>query len=98
VIKRISLLVTAALLVATMAMAGLAGPAFAAPADPKPPPDTSGPGETDGADKPGTCTTTTQKGANVTISETQGSCKNDKVDPDPEGDKKAPGQFKPAPA
>jgi hypothetical protein len=30
VIKRISLLVTAALLVATMAMAGLAGPAFAA--------------------------------------------------------------------
>ena len=29
-IKRISLLVTAALLVATMAMAGLAGPAFAA--------------------------------------------------------------------
>ncbi len=31
VIKRISLLVTAALLVATMAMAGLAGPAFADP-------------------------------------------------------------------
>jgi hypothetical protein len=30
VIKRISLLITAALLVATMAMAGLAGPAFAA--------------------------------------------------------------------
>ncbi len=30
-IKRISLLVTAALLVATMAMAGLAGPAFADP-------------------------------------------------------------------
>ena len=30
-IKRISLLIAAALLVATMAMAGLAGPAFAAP-------------------------------------------------------------------
>jgi hypothetical protein len=33
VIKRISLLVTAALLVATMAMAGLAGPAFAVTTD-----------------------------------------------------------------
>ena len=33
-IKRISLLVTAALLVATMALAGLAAPAFAAPGCP----------------------------------------------------------------
>jgi hypothetical protein len=97
VIKRISLLVTAALLVATMAMAGLAGPAFAAPADPKPPPEQSGPGDPDGAQEPGTCTITTQKGANVTTSETQGSCKNQKVDEDPEPQpKKPPGQNKPA--
>ena len=92
VIKRISLLVMAALLVATMAMAGLAGPAFAAPANPKPPPQESGPG--DDAQTPGTCTTTTQKGANVTTSETKGSCKNDKVDPDPTLSKQPPGKNK----
>ena len=97
-IKRISLLITAALLVATMAMAGLAGPAFAAPANPKPPPEQSGPGEPGGAQEPGTCTVTTQKGANVTTSETKGSCKNQKEDPDPETSKKPPGQNKPAPA
>ena len=40
VIKRITLLVSAALLVATMAMAGLAGPAFAKRAiEPTPPPE-----------------------------------------------------------
>jgi hypothetical protein len=43
VIKRSSLLVTAALLVATMAMAGLAGPAFAAPTCPNGEPATFGP-------------------------------------------------------
>jgi hypothetical protein len=93
VIKRISLLMVAALMAAMM-MVATAAPAFAAPANPKPPPDTSGPGETGGADKPGTCTTTTQKGANVTTSETQGSCKNDKVDPDPTLSKKPPGTNK----
>ena len=49
-IKRISLLVMAALLVATMAMAGLAGPAFAKKV-------ATGPSDVQGpTDPPGTCT------------------------------------------
>ncbi len=90
------MLTVAAFMVAAMAVT--APLAFAAPADPKPPKETSGPGEPGGAEQPGTCTTTTQKGANVTTSTTQGSCKNDKVDPDPEPSKSPPGQNKPAPA
>ncbi len=79
---------------AVMMMAATAAPAFAAPANPKPPPETSGPGEPGGADQPGTCTTTTQKGANVTTSETQGSCKNGKEDPTPTTSKQPPGLNK----
>ena len=95
--KRIILMLTVAAMM-VMALTITAGAAIAAPADPKPPPVKSGPGETGGADSPGTCTTTTQKGANVTTSETKGSCKNQKEDPDPETSKKPPGQNKPAPA
>jgi hypothetical protein len=57
VIKRISLLVTAALLVATMAMAGLAGPAFAKIS----PPECQNPsGATPGGQQP-TCKTQNEK-------------------------------------
>ena len=93
--KRIIMMLTVAVMLVA-ALTITAGGAIAAPADPKPPPEQSGPGDPDGAQEPGTCTITTQKGANVTTSETQGSCKNQKVDDEPEESKALPGQNKPA--
>ena len=52
---------------------GAASAVFAAPAEPKPPPTKSGPGD-GGADTPGTCTETTQKGANVITTTHKGNC------------------------
>ena len=61
-IKRISLLLAAALLVATMAMAGLAAPAFAVNTCKDPQPDTNpSPGKTETSCVKGSKTITTEK-------------------------------------
>jgi hypothetical protein len=69
--KRITLLIAALMMALTMSF-GAVGAAFAAPANPKPPPEESGP--SDDAQSPGTCTEVTQKGANVTTTTHKGSC------------------------
>jgi hypothetical protein len=69
--KRITLLIVALMLALTMSF-GAVGAAFAAPANPHPPKEESGP--SDGATTPGTCTIEEQKGANVTITTHKGNC------------------------
>ena len=88
-IKRISLLVTAALLVATMAMAGLAGPAFAA----SPESQCSGTYDNNKGDKSCTVTTSDPAGkSNNTFESTdtttqQGRIGNDGTGPSTKSDK-----------
>ncbi len=90
-IKRISLLLAAALLVATMAVAS-AAPVFAAPATPHKQ-DQSGP--SDAPTKPGTCVTETQQGANVTVTEKKGNCQNQGTQTEETGSfKRPPGKNK----
>ena len=68
--KRITLLIVALMLALTMSFGSVA--AFAAPANPHPPKEESGP--SDGATTPGTCTIEEQQGANVTTTTHKGNC------------------------
>ena len=68
--KRITLLIAALMMALTMSFGSVA--AFAAPANPHPPKEESGP--SDGATSPGTCTVEEQQGANVTITTHKGNC------------------------
>jgi hypothetical protein len=94
VIKRISLLVTAAL-VAAMMMVATAAPAFAAPATPHKHSET-GPSQTSGPTEPtpGTCTDSTQQGANVTDVTHKGSCNSQGGQETITTSKKPPGKNK----
>ena len=74
--KRIALLLTALMLALTMSFGGAVGAVFAAPANPHPPKEETGPGDPEGALQPGTCTETEQQGANVTTTTHKGSCKS----------------------
>jgi hypothetical protein len=69
--KRITLLIAALMMALTMSF-GAVGGAFAAPANPKPPLEESGP--SDAPTTPGTCTEVTQQGANVTTTTHKGNC------------------------
>ncbi len=70
--KRVTLLAAALVMALTMAFSAVA---FAAPANPHRHSET-GPSETTGPTEPtpGTCTESTQKGANVTTTTHKGSC------------------------
>ena len=84
--KRISLLVAALMLALTMSFGSVA--AFAAPANPHPPKEESGPS----ADpiSPGTCVIEEQKGANVTTTTHKGNC-------DSNGGQEVTGDYKAPP-
>jgi len=89
--KRITLLIAALMLALSMSF-GAVGPAFAAPANPKPPPEESGP--SDNPTTPGTCTQTTQQGANVTTSTHKGNCNSNGGQETTTTSKKPPGKNK----
>lgn len=89
--KRITLLIAALMMALTMSF-GAVGAAFAAPANPKPPPEESGP--SDGATSPGTCTETTQQGANVTTTTHKGNCDSNGGQETTTPSKKPPGTNK----
>jgi hypothetical protein len=89
--KRITLLIAALMMALTMSF-GAVGPAFAAPADPKPPPTESGP--SDEPTTPGTCTEETQKGANVTTTTHKGNCDSNGGQETTLDSKKPPGTNK----
>jgi Spy/CpxP family protein refolding chaperone len=88
--KRITLLIAALMLALTMSFGGVA--AFAAPADPHPPKEESGP--SDGATSPGTCTIEEQKGANVTTTTHKGNCNSNGGQEEVTPSKSPPGSTK----
>ena len=89
-IKRITMFVATALLALTMAV-----PAIAAPADPMRQSST-GPNQVQGPTDPtpGTCTESTQKGANVTTTTNKGSCQSQGGQETTDDSKNPPGRDK----
>jgi hypothetical protein len=89
--KRITLLIAALMMALTMSF-GAVGAAFAAPANPHPPKEESGP--SDDAQAPGTCTEVTQQGANVTTSTHKGNCNSNGGQEETFDSKAPPGKNK----